>query len=325
MRDYRLYIEEYGGPDVLKIEEIDLPPPGAGEVRVRHDAIGLNFVDTYNRSGLYPVQLPSGLGGEAAGTVEAVGAGVHVFKPGDRVAYGTAPLGGYSSARLIGEDYLVPLPDGISGEIAAAATLKGMTVESIVERCAKVRPGQTVLVHAAAGGVGSILVQWLKALGARVLAHVGSEAKMETVRALGIGDVCAVPMDALAAWVRDKTGERGADVVFDGVGAASWQASIASIARRGLVVSYGNASGPVPPFSVLELLRAGSAFVTRPSLYDYCADAEELRASAARVYAMIESGAIRVTISQRFGLREAADAHRALMARRTQGSTILLP
>lgn len=322
---YAIRIAAHGGPDVIGVGPVALSQPGLGEVLVRHEAVGLNFIDTYFRTGLYPAELPHGLGSEAAGVVQAVGAGVGGFAAGDRVGYFTGPLGAYSTHRLIDAERLVKLPDSISCEQAAAAMLKGCTAEYLVERCARVQPGDTVLVHAAAGGVGSILVQWLKAIGATVIAHAGNEEKAAAAKALGADHALSCAMDALAGAVREITGGEGVRVSLDGVGAASWQASLKSLARRGLLVTYGNASGPVPPFSPLELVRSGSLFVTRPSLVDYAASPEEMRASAERLFKMMESGAVKVVIGRRFGLNEAADAHRALEARATSGSTVLVP
>jgi NADPH2:quinone reductase len=322
---YAVVIERTGGPEVLEVREIAVPRPGPGELLVRHEAVGLNFIDTYHRTGLYPVDLPSGLGNEAAGVVEAVGEGVTGFAPGDRVATFTGPLGAYSTHRTVRAARAVKLPDGVSAEAAAAVMLKGTTAEYLIERCARVQPGQAVLVHAAAGGVGSILVPWLKAVGASVIAHAGSEEKAAIAEWLGADHALSGPMDSLASEVRALSGGRGVDVAFDGVGAASWQASLGAVARRGLIVSYGNASGPVPPFSALDLLRAGSIFVTRPSLPDYATTPEEMRASAARLFEMMESGVVKAEIGQRFPLREAAEAHRALESRATTGSTVLIP
>ena len=314
-----------GGPDLLTLEPIELDAPESGQVLVRHQAIGLNFIDTYFRSGLYPAALPTGIGNEAAGFVEAVGAGVTAFRVGDRVGYFSGPPGAYATHRLIDQDRLVKLPESISFEQAAAAMLKGCTAEYLIERCAKVQAGQTVLVHAAAGGVGSLLVQWLKAIGARVIAHAGSDAKAALARELGADVALSCPYEALAEQVRGITDGTGVPVVLDGVGAASWSASLASLARRGLLVTYGNASGPVPPFSPLELSRGGSLFVTRPTLFDYCATAEETRASAARLFELIAAGRLDVRIGRTFALADAASAHRALEARETTGSSVLLP
>lgn len=323
--DYRILFRKAGGPEVLEIEPIELPSPAAGEVRLRQDAIGLNFIDIYYRSGLYPVPLPSGIGSEAAGVVEAVGPGAGGFRPGDRVAYATRSLGAYASVRIMPAAELVPVPDGISNETAAAIMLKGMTAEFLIERCAAIRPGQTALVHAAAGGVGSLLVQWLTSIGVHVFAHVGNETKAASVRNMGIEAVSSCPMEELATWVRDQTHGRGVDAVFDGIGAASWNASLAAVAKRGLIISYGNASGPVPPMGMLDLMKAGSVFVTRPTLWDYCSTPAELRASAARLFSMIGSGAVKAEIGQKFPLKDAAQVHRLLSERRTTGSTILLP
>jgi NADPH2:quinone reductase len=314
-----------GGPEVLECEAIEVGEPGPGEVRIAHRAVGLNFIDAYFRTGVYPAQLPSGLGNEAAGVVEAIGKGVEDVREGDRVAYFIGPLGAYSSERIVDAQRLVPIPDSIGFDEAAAAMLKGCTAEYLIERCAKVEAGWPVLVHAAAGGVGSILVEWLKAIGATVIAHAGYERKAAIASDLGADHALCCPMDALAAKVRDLTNGEGVPVVLDGVGAASWDASLASTARRGLLVSYGNASGPLPPINALELMRAGSIFVTRPTLGDYCATTEEMRASAARLFAMMESGAVTIRIGQRFALADAADAHRALEARATTRSTVLIP
>jgi NADPH:quinone reductase len=314
-----------GGPEVLEAEHIDVPQPGAGKVTVRHEAIGLNFIDTYHRSGLYPLPMPTGLGTEAAGVVEAVGEGVADFRTGDRVGYFTGVPGAYATHREIDAGKLVKLPDSIDAESAAATMLKGCTVEYLVERCARVQAGEWVLVHVAAGGVGSILVPWLKAIGARVIAHSGDSRKAALATELGADHSLCVPMEALAAEVRLLTDGKGVPVVFDGVGAASWSASIASTARRGLLVTYGNASGPVPAFTALDLLRAGSIFVTRPTLADYAATAEEMRSSAARLFEMIEQGKVPVRIGTRFKLEDAAEAHRAIESRATTGSTVLIP
>lgn len=322
---YRYCLREAGGPETLEAELIDIPPPGEGEVLVRHEAVGLNFIDTYHRSGLYPLPLPSGLGTEAAGVVEAVGPGVQDFREGQRIGYFSGPLGAYATHRTIAADRLVKLPDGISSDVAAAAMLKGCTAEFLVERCAHIEKGETVLVHAAAGGVGSILVPWLKSLGAVVIAHAGTSKKAEIAKAAGADHALSCPMDALAGEVRALTGGKGVPVVLDGVGAASWEASLGSVARRGLLVTYGNASGAVPPFTALDLLRAGSIFVTRPTLFDYIPTAEEMRASAERLFEMIAGGTIEVKIGARFPLNQAADAHRAIESRATTGSTVLIP
>jgi NADPH2:quinone reductase len=322
---YSYTLRETGGPDVLEAEHIDVPRPGPGQALVRHEAVGLNFIDTYHRSGLYKLPLPSGLGGEAAGIVEAVGEGVSGFREGDRVGYFTGPLGAYATHRTIDSDRLVKLPDSISFEQAAAAMLKGCTAEYLVERCARVQPGEAVLVHAAAGGVGSILVPWLKHVGATVIAHAGDSRKAAVAKALGADHALCGPMESLAAEVRSLTEGKGVPIVLDGVGAASWAASLASVARRGLIVTYGNASGPVPPFTPLDLLAAGSIFVTRPTLGDYCGTADDMRASAARLFELIANDTIEIRIGATFPLLKAADAHRAIESRATTGSTVLVP
>ncbi|HEX8302021.1 quinone oxidoreductase [Sphingomonas sp.] len=318
-------IQRTGGPEVIEWIDIELPPPGPGEVRMRNTAIGLNFIDTYHRSGLYPVPLPSGLGGEAAGVVEAVGEEVEAFATGDRVATPGPGLGAYSTARNVKAMTLFKLPGDISDETAAASLLKGCTAEFLIERCARVQPGSTVLVHAAAGGVGQIAVRWLKAIGAQVIATVGSEPKVALARGAGADHVLLSREDDVAARVREITGGIGADVVLDGVGAATWKASLASCKRRGLVVSFGNASGPVENVGLGELARAGSVFVTRPTLFDYYVTPDERAAGSARLFGMLRSGAVRADINQRFALEDAAEAHRALEAGETTGSTVLLP
>ena len=318
-------IERTGGPEVIQWGDAELPPPGPGEVRMRSTAVGLNFIDTYHRSGLYPVPLPSGLGGEAAGVIEAVGEGVEGFAEGDRVATFGPGLGAYSTARNVKASTLFKLPDDVSDETAAAALLKGGTVEFLVERCARVQPGWTVLVHAAAGGVGQIAVRWLKAIGAEVIATVGSQAKVALAQGAGADHVLLSREGDVAARVREITGGAGADVVLDGVGAATWQASLASCKRRGLVVSFGNASGAVEGVNLGELARAGSLFVTRPTMFEYYVTPEERAAGFGRLVEMLRSGAVRADIGQRFPLEDAADAHRALEAGATTGSTGLVP
>jgi NADPH:quinone reductase len=322
---YAFILHRTDGPEVLEAEHIDVPRPGAGQVLVRNEAVGLNFIDTYHRSGLYPLPLPSGLGGEGAGVVEGVGEDVAGFREGDRVGYFTGPLGAYATHRTIDPNHLVKLPDTLSAEQAAAAMLKGCTAEYLIERCAKVEPGQAVLVHAAAGGMGSILVPWLKAIGATVIAHAGDSRKAALATELGADHALCCPMESLAAEVRALTDGQRVPVVLDGVGEASWKASLGSVARRGLLVTYGNASGPVPPFTALDLLSAGSIFVTRPTLADYCKTADEMRASAARLFEMVGKGAVTIRIGATFPLLKAADAHRALEARATTGSTVLIP
>ena len=319
-----MIVRRTGGPEVIEREDIGPLAPGAGEAIVRQSAIGLNFIDTYQRGGLYPVALPSGLGSEAAGVVEAVGDGVTAVRPGDRVAYSGGPLGAYATLRAIPADLLIALPDAIDDRTAAAVMLKGLTVDMLVGACAHVQPDQTVLVLAAGGGVGSLLVQWLGAISATVIAHAGSPEKAERAKGLGAAHVLSCPFEDLARQVRALTGGSGVQTVLDGVGKASWEASLGSVGKRGLIVSYGNASGAVPPVPPLALSRAGSLFLTRPTLYDYIATPEERGAAAERLFAMLEKGSVRVDIGQSYPLERAADAHRALEARETTGSTVLL-
>lgn len=317
--------ERTGGPGVIEWRDEEVGAPGPGEVLVRHRAIGLNFIDTYYRSGLYPTEMPGRLGMEAAGVVEAVGDGVAMLAPGDRIGYAGGPIGAYATHRRIAADQVVKLPDAIDDATAAAAMLKGFTAECLVERCAKVRAGDAVLVHAAAGGVGLLLVQWLKAIGAFVIGTAGSAAKAELAQAHGCDHVLLYDQEDVAARVRALTGGDGVRTVFDGVGRATFTASLDSLGRRGLLVSYGNASGPVGAFELLMLARKGSLFVTRPAMFDYYATAEERSAGAARLFEMIESGKVKVRIDQSYPLEDAPRAHADLEARRTTGSTVLLP
>jgi NADPH2:quinone reductase len=317
--------ETTGGPEVLQLVEVETPTPGPGQILIRHQAIGLNFIDTYHRSGLYPVKLPSGLGSEAAGMVEAVGDGVTRFQVGDLAAYAGGPLGAYAEASVVAADRAVRPPAGTDARQAAAVMLKGMTAEFLLRRCYPLRAGQTALIHAAAGGVGQILVQWAKAIGATVIATAGSPDKTERARALGADHVIAYRDADVAAEVRRLTDGRGVDVAYDAVGRSTFEGTFASLARRGTFVSFGNASGPVPPVEALQLARGGSLFFTRPTLFDYIATTEELDESAAALFAMLASGAVKVAIGQTFGLAEAAEAHRALEGRATVGATLLLP
>ena len=318
-------IDKTGGAEVMTVTQVATPQPGPGQIRVRHAAIGLNFIDVYHRTGLYPLPLPTGLGLEAAGTVEAVGNAVTRFKAGDRVAYASGPAGAYSEAHIVDAARAVSVPDGVSLETAAAVMLKGMTSEMLVGRVFHVKQGDDILVHAAAGGVGLILCQWAKAIGARVIGSVGSEAKAELARAHGCDDVILYDREDVAERVRALTDGRGVAVTYDSVGQATFDASLASVRRRGTVVVFGNASGPVPPVDPLRLSRGGSLFLTRPTLFDYVATTEELDASAAALFAVIESGKIKVEIGQTFPLDRVHDAHRALEGRGTTGSTLLIP
>lgn len=318
------FIERQGGPEVIQWHEVELPPPGPGEVRMRNTAVGFNFIDTYHRGGLYPVKLPSGLGMEAAGVVEAVGEGVSGYAPDDRVCTFMGP-GAYATARNLAAAALFRIPDGISDEIAAAALLKACTVEALVERCAKVEAGWPVLVHAAAGGVGLLLVQWLKHVGATVIGTVSSETKAEAAREAGADHIVRYDTDEVAPKVRELTGGKGVRAIFDGVGKDTWPASLDSAAPRAIIASFGNASGPVEGVNLGILAQKGSLFVTRPTLFDYYRDPAEAAAGVKRVFDLIASGALTVTIGQTYRLREAAQAHRDIEARATTGSTILVP
>lgn len=319
------FIDKTGGPEVIRWREHELPPPGPGEVRMRHHAVGLNYIDTYHRSGLYPIDLPGGLGSEAAGVVEALGEGVTDFAVGDRVGVFGPARGAYATARNVAADLLVPLPDKVDDRTAAAILLKGATTAFLIEDCAAVQPGWPVLVHAAAGGVGHLAAGWLKAIGATVIATVGSEAKAEKARAAGADHVILNRTEDVAARVREITQGQGVPVALDGVGKATWGASLDSMARRGLVVSFGNASGPVDGVHLGLLAAKGSLFVTRPTLFDYAVTAGDKRRLIARVFAMLEKGAITPEIGQSFALTDAAEAHRAIEAGETVGSTVLIP
>lgn len=314
--------DRIGGPEVLRFVDTALSAPGPGEILLRHSAVGLNFIDTYHRTGLYPVALPSGLGLEAAGVVEAVGPGV-ALTPGTRVGYCWGPIGAYATHRVIAADRVVALPDGVSDEVAAAVLLKGCTAEFLIERCARVEPGQWALVQAAAGGVGLLLVQWLKAIGAMVIAVAGSDSKVAMAMAHG-ADHGLVQSDTLARDVRALTDGRGVDVVFDGVGKTTFEASLDSLKRRGLYCSFGNASGPVGAVDFAILAKKGSLFATRPTLFDYYTNRSEIENYADRVLAMVAAGALKVNIDQRYALADAAQAHADLEARRTTGSTVLV-
>ncbi len=324
MRAIQAFIETTGGPEVIQWREVVLPAPGPGEVLIRHEAVGLNFIDTYLRTGLYPMRLPGGLGFEAAGVVEAVGEGVTHLKPGQRAAsFGGTP-GAYASARIVKAGELFPLPEGIDSRTAAAVFLKGATTEALAERVAPVAPGGWALVPAAAGGVGLLLVQWLKARGVRVIGTVGSTEKVALAQGAGAEQVFLSGDPDLVAKVREATGGTGVAVSYDGVGASSWQSSLDSMAPRGTVVSFGNASGPVTGVALRDLATRGSLFVTRPGVYDYYRDPAEAMAGAAKLWEMVGSGKLNITIGQTYPLTDAEQAHRDLEARRTTGSTLLL-
>jgi NADPH2:quinone reductase len=316
-------ITETGDPQVMKLVEVGVGEPGPGQARVRHTAIGVNFIDVYHRTGLYPMPMPAGIGMEAAAVVEAVGDGVTHLGVGDRVVYfGNAP-GAYATHRMMDARWLVKLPDAISDQQAAAIWLKACTVESLVERCARVKVGDHVLVQAAAGGVGVLLCQWLKSAGATVIGTVGSDDKVALARQAGCDHVLAYA--EVPARVRELTDGAGVDVVIDGVGKTSFEPSLDALKRRGLMVSYGNASGPVGAVDFAILARKGSLFATRPTLFDYYATPDDFAAGTAAVFAKIAAGILQAHIGQTFALADAADCHRALEARQTVGSSLLIP
>ena len=318
--------EQTGGPEVLQLVDVETPTPGPRQVLIRHEAVGVNFIETYQRSGLYPMKLPSGLGGEAAGVVEAVGEEVTRFKVGDRVATaGSGSPGAYADYSVAHAERTVGVPDGIDSRTAAAALLKGMTVEFLLRRLHAVQPGETILVHAAAGGVGQIMVQWAKALGAVVIATVGSEAKAARARELGADHVILYRDQDVAAEVRRITEGKGVPVAYDSVGKDTFEGTLKSLARRGMFVSFGNASGPPPAVEGRQLMVNGSLFFTRPTMADYQATTEELDASAGALFEMIGSGRIKVEIGQTFALAEARKAHEALESRATIGASLLIP
>lgn len=321
---HAIRIHQTGGPEVLRWEAVEVAPPGPGEVRLRHTAIGLNFIDTYHRSGLYPLPLPAIPGSEGAGVVEEIGAGVSEVKPGDRVAY-AGPVGAYAEERLVPAHRLVPLPEDVDDRVAAAAMLKGMTARYLLRRTYRVEPGETILLHSAAGGVGLIAAQWAKSLGATVIGTVSTDAKAALAREAGCDHVVVTSRESFVARVKEFTGGAGVRVVYDAVGKDTFEGSLDCLAPLGLMVSYGNASGPVPPISPLLLAQKGSLFLTRPTLMTYTARREDLLATAADLFAVIRSGAVKVRIDATFPLREAAAAHAALEGRRTTGSTVLLP
>jgi len=315
---------EAGGPEVLEVVDLPDPVAGPGQIVVRHEAVGLNFIDTYQRSGLYPMRFPAVLGQEAAGVVESVGEDVEGFAAGDRVAY-AGQGGAYAQAHAVAAARVVRLPEAISFQTAAAALLKGMTAEFLLCRCHAVQGGETILVHAAAGGVGTILVQWAKALGARVIGTAGSEEKAELARSFGCDHVILYRTEDVAARVRELTDGKGVPVAYDSVGKATFEGTLASLARRGVFVSFGNASGPTPAFEPQRLARAGSLFFTRPTLFDYIAAAEELTASAGALFDMIGSRKVKIEIGQTFPLAEARRAHEALEGRMTARASVLIP
>ena len=318
-------MQQHGGPEVLQWQEVEAGEPAAGEVRVKNHAVGLNFIDVYHRTGLYPLEMPSGIGLEGAGVVEAVGTDVSDLTVGDRVAYASPPLGAYAESRLIPAHRLVKLPDSIDFSTAAAMMLQGMTTQYLIRRTYRVQPGDTVLLHAAAGGVGLIACQWLKHLGATVIGTVGSEAKAELAKAHGCDYPVIYTRESFLDRVKEITNGEGVPVVYDSVGKDTWEGSLNSLRKMGMMVSFGNASGAVDPFPPGMLAAKGSLFLTRPTLMDYTAKREDLLATANELFEVVSSGAVKIEINQTYPLAEAAQAHRDLEARKTTGSTILLP
>ena len=314
-----------GGPEVLQVDDVQVGDPGDGQARVKHTAIGLNFIDTYHRSGLYPLPLPSGIGLEAAGVVEAVGKGVTHVKPGDRVGYAGGPPGAYSEVRLIPADRLVKVPGGVSDKEVAAMMLKGLTVQYLIRRVYHVERGETVLFHAAAGGVGLIACQWLKALGVTVIGTVGSDDKANIAKAHGCDHTIVYTRENFVERVKQITGGAKVPVVFDSVGKDTFMGSLDCLKPRGLLAMFGNGSGPVAAFDLNLLAAKGSLYVTRPSLMVYTARREDLEAGAKELFDMVKSGKVKIEVNQTYKLADAAQAHRDLEARKTTGSTVLLP
>ena len=321
-------IYEQGTPEVMKWEDVEIGPPGAGEVRLRHEAIGLNYIDTYHRGGVYKIPMPSGIGSEAAGVVDALGPGVAEFAVGDRVIYATGtplqPVGSYAEVRNIPVARLVALPDGIGSEQAAAMMLKGMTVQYLIKRTYRVSAGETVLFHAAAGGVGLIACQWLKALGVTMIGTAGSDEKCALAKAHGAAHCINYRTEDFVARVKEITGGKGVPVVYDGVGKDAYEGSLECLSPFGMYVNFGNASGPVPPFDLVARLK-GTLFATRPSLGPYTTPRPLLVTTAADLFEVVRSGTVRIDINQRYPLKDAVRAHLDLESRRTTGSTVLLP
>ena len=322
---FAIRVQQTGGPEVMRWEEVPVVDPAPGEARVRHEAVGLNYIDIYFRSGLYPMPLPSGLGMEGAGVVEAVGVGVSGLQPGDRVAYAGGPLGAYSQVRCLPADRLLKLPDNIGFQTAAAMMLQGLTSAYLLLQTYRIQAGDAVLIHAAAGGVGLIACQWAKALGATVIGTVSNEAKARLARSHGCDHVIDYTCEDVAKRVREITAGEGVAVVYDGVGKDTFIGSLDSLRTRGLLASFGNASGPVPPIEPLLLSQKGSLYITRPVLWHYTARREDLLALGEELFAMVGSGKVRIEVNQTYALSDVASAHRDLAERKTTGSSILLP
>ena len=321
---HAIRITEFGGTDKLRWEEVAVGEPGPGQVRVRNTAVGLNFIDTYHRTGLYPNQLPLTLGMEGAGVVEKVGPKVKDFKVGDRVAYAN-PIGAYADVLLRPAERLVKIPAGVDDKVAASVMLKGMTAWYLCKRTYQVKKGDTIVVHAAAGGVGQILCQWAKALGATVIGTVGSDAKAVIAKKCGCKHVIVIPREDLVARVKAITKGKGVPVVYDGIGKDTWDASLDCLAPRGMMVSFGNASGPVTQINPGILAAKGSLFLTRPTLFHYVASRPELLAAARDLFSMIKSKKVKISVNQTYPLRDAARAQADLESRKTTGSTVLIP
>lgn len=313
---------ETGGPEVLKWEAVEVGDPGSGEVRIRHHAVGLNFAEIYFRTGLYPAALPAGIGVEAAGVVEAIGDGVTDFAPGDRVTYTGSPLGAYSTERVMPTAHLIKLPDTIAFDTAAAMTMRGLTTSYLLRRIAPLEAGDTVLLHAAAGGVGLIFSQWAKLLGVNVIGTVSSEEKAAVARAHGCDEVIIYTRENVAERVRELTDGAGVPVVYDSIGATTFETSLQSLARRGLLVCFGTSSGPIPPIDPMQLALNGSVYVTRPALADYIADPPERAELAGELFDHVGAGRITIEINQRYGLEDAGHAHRDLESGKTTGSSV---
>ncbi len=325
MKAKAIRIHEYGGPEVLRFEDVDVAEPGEGEARIRHTAIGLNFIDTYHRSGLYPMPLPTGLGSEAAGVIDAVGSGAAEVSPGDRVVYTGRPADAYSVFRNFPSWQYVPIPDGVTDEQAAAVFLKGLTAWYLLRRSYRVQPGDPILLYAAAGGVGSLASQWAKDLGAIVIGVVSTDDKATMARANGCDHIIMANHPDVAGAVRELTGGNGVAAVYDSIGKDTFMTSLDALRPHGTMVTFGNATGPVDPVAPAELAKRGSLLLTRPILFDFIATRHELLAAAGELFDVVRRGAVKISINQRYALKDAAQAHKDLEARKTTGSTILVP